>query len=180
MSNLKKLYKTKIIKKLNFFFNYKNFHQIPKLKKIVVSSSYGLKALNTNFLKEAINEYRLITGQHPILTKAKKSLANFKIREGMPVGLMVTLRGEKMYNFVERLTKLVFPRIRDFRGISSKSIDLYGNYSVGISDQSVFPELNIDVTTLSRGFNITFITTSTTKKEAFILLNELGLPFNKN
>lgn len=178
MNNLKILYKTIISQKLNKTFKYKNIHEIPKLKKIVISSSYGLKALNKNFLKEAIQEYRLITGQHPVLTKAKKSIANFKIKQGMPLGLVVTLRREKMYDFLERLTKLVFPRIRDFRGISVESIDNFGNYTIGINDQLIFPELDIDISTIQRGFNITFVTTAHTKKETFFLLNELGLPFN--
>jgi large subunit ribosomal protein L5 len=179
MSNLKNLYKEKIITTLEKTFQYKNFHEIPKLQKIVISSSYGLKALNTNFLKEAIDQYRIITGQHPILTKAKKSIAGFKLRQGMPIGLVVTLRREKMYDFLERLTKLVLPQIRDFRGISPKGIDERGNYTLGIADQSVFPELNSDMTgNLQKGFNITFVTTAKTQLEAFILLKELGLPFN--
>lgn len=180
MTNLKHFYKTNIIPKLQKEFSYKNIHQIPKLEKIVISSSYGLKALNTNFLKEAINEYRLITGQHPILTKAKTSIASFKIRQGMPLGLVVTLRKEKMYDFVERLTKLVFPRIRDFRGISVDSIDYYGNYTIGFNDQLIFPELDGDLTTQQRGFNITFVTTAKTKQETYFLLKELGLPFNSS
>jgi large subunit ribosomal protein L5 len=180
MTNLKKFYQTTIIPKLQKEFSYNNIHQIPKLEKIVISSSYGLKALNTNFLKEAIHEYRLITGQHPILTKAKTSIASFKIRQGMPLGLVVTLRKEKMYDFVERLTKLVFPRIRDFRGISADSIDYSGNYTIGFNDQFIFPELDADFTNQQRGFNITFITTSKTKQEAYFLLKELGLPFDSN
>lgn len=177
MSNLKNLYKTEIITKLHSTFNYKNIHEIPKLEKIVVSSSYGLKALNNNFLKEAIQEYRLITGQHPILTKAKKSIASFKIREGMPLGLVVTLRREKMYDFLERLIKLVLPRIRDFRGLNSDSIDNFGNYTFGINDQFLFPELDIDISNLQRGFNITFVTTAKNRKETVFLLKEFGLPF---
>jgi len=178
MSNLKILYRKKIIQELQKQFEYSNLHQIPKLEKIVISSSYGLKALNPNFLKEAINEYRLITGQHPILTKAKKSIAAFKIRQGMPIGLVVTLRREKMYDFLERLIKLVFPRIRDFRGISADGIDKNGNFTLGIADQSVFPELDVDMTSLQRGFNITFVTSASNRKETFFLLKEFGLPFN--
>lgn len=178
MSNLKSFYKNIIISKFKKKFLYKNIHEIPKLEKIVISSSYGLKALNTNFLKEAIQEYRAITGQHPILTKAKKSIASFKIRQGMPLGLVVTLRRDKMYDFVERLTKLVFPRIRDFRGVSVDSIDSFGNYTIGINDQYIFPELDTDFTNQQRGFNITFVTSSKTKQETYFLLKELGLPFN--
>jgi large subunit ribosomal protein L5 len=180
MSNLKIFYKTNIIPKLQNEFSYKNIHQIPKLEKIVISSSYGLKALNTNFLKEAIQEYRLISGQHPILTKAKVSIASFKIRQGMPLGLIVTLRKDKMYDFVERLTNLVFPRIRDFRGISIDSIDYYGNYTIGLSDQFIFPELDTDFRNQQRGFNVTFVTTAKTKQETYFLLKELGLPFSSS
>lgn len=178
MNNLKNLYKTQIISKLKKNFDYKNIHQVPKLEKIVISSSYGIKALNNNFLKEAIQEYRLISGQHPILTKAKKSIASFKIREGMPLGLIVTLRGEKMYDFLERLIKLVFPQIRDFRGVNIDSIDKFGNYTIGINDQSIFPELDAEISNLKKGFNITFVTTGKNKNETFFLLKEFGLPFN--
>ena len=178
MNNLKNLYKKEITFKLQKEFHYINIHQIPKLEKIVISSSYGLKALNSNFLKEAIQEYRQISGQQPILTKAKKSIASFKLREGMPIGLVVTLRRDKMYDFLERLIKIVLPRIRDFRGISAFGIDNHGNYTLGIADQSVFPEIQMDVNTLQRGFNITFVTTAKSKKEVFFLLKLFGLPFN--
>jgi large subunit ribosomal protein L5 len=180
MNNLQDLYKTQIFFRLQKEFNYKNIHEIPKLQKIVISSSYGLKALNTNFLKAATQEYRLISGQQPALTKVKKSISGFKIRQNMPIGLVVTLRKRKMYDFLERLIKLVLPRIRDFRGLSPFSIDILGNYTIGIRDQSVFPEVQMDSKDVERGFNITFVTTSKTRKETFYLLKCFGLPFNRS
>jgi len=180
MNNLKKQYFEEIRPKLVENFKYKNNHQIPKLEKIQISSALGLNAQNKNFLQKATDEIRLISGQQPILTKAKKSIAGFKIREGMPIGLVVTLRREKMYSFLEKLTKLVLPRIRDFRGISSNNFDKYGNYNLGISEQLVFPEIDFDSVDQRRGFTITIVTTAKNKLEAFFLLKELGLPFNSS
>lgn len=179
MSNLKNEYNERILPKLRTEFQYKNIHEIPKIKKILISSGLGLNAQNRTFLQNAIEEFRLISGQHPILTKAKKSIAGFKIREGMPLGLMVTLRREKMYFFLEKFIKLVLPRIRDFRGLSPTNFDREGNYSVGIADQLVFPEINYDLVEQRRGFNITIVTTAKTKEEAYFLLSELGLPFSQ-
>lgn len=180
MNTLKNKYWTTIIPNLQKEFGYKNIHEIPKLKKIQISAGLGLNAQNKVFLQNAIEEFRLISGQQPILTKAKKSVAGFKIREGMPLGLLVTLRREKMYCFLEKLTKLVFPRIRDFRGLKPTNFDKFGNYNVGIADQLVFPEINYDLVEQRRGFNITLVTTAKTKNEAFFLLNELGMPFANN
>lgn len=179
MSNLKEQYKNIIIPKLREEFSYKNSHQIPKIEKIQISAGLGLNAQNRTFLQNAIEEFRLISGQQPVLTRAKQSIAGFKIREGMPLGLMVTLRREKMYAFLEKFTKLVLPRIRDFRGLSPKNFDKHGNYSVGIADQLVFPEINYDMVEQRRGFNITIVTTAKTAQEAYFLLNELGVPFAK-
>ena len=180
MSNLKKEYITSVIPKLKKEFEYTNVHQIPKLVKIQVSCGLGLNAQNRTILQKATEEIRLITGQHPILTKAKNSIAGFKIREGMPLGLTVTLRGVKMYAFLEKFIKLVLPRIRDFRGLKPTNFDKFGNYNLGISEQLVFPEIDYDSVEQRRGFNITIVTTAKNSKEAFYLLKELGLPFAKN
>jgi large subunit ribosomal protein L5 len=177
MNNLKIEYKNIVIPKLVNEFKYKNSHEIPKMEKIVISRALGLNAQNTNFLQKAIDEIRVISGQQPILTKAKKSIAGFKVREGMTLGLVVTLRREKMYSFLEKLTKLVLPRIRDFRGLSPHHFDKYGNYNIGISEQLVFPEIDYDTVEQKRGFNITIVSTAKNRKEAFLLLQELGLPF---
>jgi large subunit ribosomal protein L5 len=179
MNNLKREYKEKIASKLFDEFQYKNKHEIPKLEKIVISAGLGLNAQNRLFLQKSIDEIRTITGQQPILTKAKKSIAAFKIREGMPIGLIVTLRREKMYAFLEKFIKLTLPRVRDFRGLNPTNFDKYGNYNLGISEQLVFPEINYDNVDQRRGFNITIVTTSKNSKEGFFLLKELGLPFIK-
>jgi large subunit ribosomal protein L5 len=178
MSTLKLDYKNLVVPKLVEKFEYKNIHQIPKLEKIVISSGLGLNAQNRTFLQKTIEDIRTITGQHPVITKSKKSIAGFKIREDVPLGLVVTLRREKMYSFLERLIKLVLPRIRDFRGLNPNNFDEFGNYSVGISDLLVFPEIDLDTTDASRGFNITIVTTAKNSKEGFFLLKELGLPFS--
>lgn len=180
MNNLKGQYQELIIPKLQEEFQYKNVHEIPKIEKIQISAGLGLNAQNKTFLKNAIEEFRLISGQQPVLTEAKKSIAGFKVREGMPLGLMVTLRRKKMYAFLEKFTKLVLPRIRDFRGLSPKNFDKHGNYSVGIADQLVFPEINYDLVEQRRGFNITIVTTAKTTQEAYFLLSELGVPFSKD
>ena len=180
MNNLKQKYLDTVIPKMKEQFSYKNIHQVPKITKISVSCGLGLNAQNRAFLQKAIDEIRLITGQHPILTSAKKSIAGFKIREGVPLGLVVTLRGEKMYAFLERFIKLVLPRIRDFRGLDPRQFDRYGNYNVGISEQLVFPEIKYDDVEQRRGFNITIVTTATTQREGFELLDSIGMPFSKD
>jgi large subunit ribosomal protein L5 len=179
MNNLKVEYNNSIKLKLKSKFNYKNIHQIPKLQKIVVSSSLGLNAQNKNYLKDSIEEIRSITGQQPILTKAKKSISNFKLKKGVPLGLLVTLRRDKMYFFLEKIIKLVLPRIRDFRGLSIDQFDQNGNYNFGINDQLVFPELEYDKISSKRGFNITIVTSAKNSDEAFFLLKEFGFPFTK-
>ena len=180
MSNLKTEYKEIVVSKLQNEFNYTNPHQIPKLEKIVISASLGLNAQNKTFLQNAINEIRTISGQQPILTIAKKSIAGFKIREGMPLGLTVTLRREKMYAFLETFIKLVLPRIRDFRGLNPNNFDKHGNYNVGISDQLVFPQIDYDNVEQRRGFNITIVISGRNAKESFYLLQQMGVPFAKN
>jgi large subunit ribosomal protein L5 len=169
-----------VIPKLTSEFNYLNKHEIPKIEKIQVSAGLGLNAQNRVFLQKAIEEIRLITGQHPVITLAKKSIAGFKIREGIPLGLTVTLRREKMYSFLEKFIKLVLPRIRDFRGLNPTNFDGNGNYNLGISEQLVFPEIDYDNVEQRRGFNITIVTTAKTSTEAYFLLKELGVPFTKS
>ena len=176
MTNLKKFYKEKVFYNLKNKFLYKNIHEIPKLQKIVLNMSLGLEAQNKTILKKAIEEIRLISGQHPILTKAKKSIAAFKIRQGMTLGLSVTLRKEKMYAFFEKLYKLVLPRMRDFQGLSKNSFDKQGNYTLGISDQFLFPEIEDNGTENKRGLNITIVSSAKNSIEAIFLLKELGLP----
>ncbi len=179
MTNFKKIYKEEIFSNLEKKFLYKNKHQVPKLKKIVINMGLGLSSQNKQSFKNAIEEIRVISGQHPIITKAKKSISGFKIRQGMILGLSVTLRREKMYSFLERLCKLVLPRIRDFQGLSLNSFDNNGNYSLGISDQFLFPELENSYVDEKRGFNITIVTSAKTKIEAEFLLRQFGFPFKK-
>jgi large subunit ribosomal protein L5 len=179
MSNLKKEYLEVVVPKLLNEFKYSNIHQIPKIEKIQVSAGLGLNASNRVFLQKATEEIRQITGQHPVLTMSKNSIAGFKIREGMPLGLTVTLRKEKMYAFLEKFIKLVLPRIRDFRGLNPKNFDKHGNYNLGISEQLVFPEIDYDSVEQRRGFNITIVTTAKNSTESFFLLKELGVPFTK-
>jgi len=179
MSNLKNKYVKEVIPKLVEQFKYPNIHQIPKIEKIQVSAGLGLNAQNRVFLQKATEEIRLITGQHPILTTSKNSIAGFKIREGMPLGLTVTLRREKMYAFLEKFIMLVLPRIRDFRGLNPNNFDKHGNYNLGISEQLVFPEIDYDSVEQRRGFNITIVTTAQNSQEGFLLLKELGVPFAK-
>jgi len=180
MSNLKKEYTEIVVPKLVKEFQYSNIHEIPKIEKIQVSAGLGLNASNRVFLQKATEEIRLITGQHPVLTVSKNSIAGFKIREGMPLGLTVTLRKEKMYAFLETFIKLVLPRIRDFRGLNPKNFDKHGNYNLGISEQLVFPEIDYDSVEQRRGFNITIVTTAKNSVEGFYLLKELGVPFSKS
>ena len=180
MSNLKKEYNTNVIPKLKKEFNYSNVHQIPKIAKIHVSCGLGLNAQNRTFLQKATEEIRAITGQQPVLTSAKNSIAGFKIREGMPLGLTVTLRREKMYAFLETFIKLVLPRIRDFRGLNPNNFDKHGNYNMGITEQLIFTEIDYDNVDARRGFGITIVTTAKTANEGLILLKELGVPFAKS
>ena len=179
MSNLKNHYLNSVVPNLVKEFQYENKHQIPKLEKICVSAGLGLNAQTRVFLQKATEEIRLVTGQHPVLTTSRNSIAGFKIREGMPLGLTVTLRREKMYAFLEKFTKLVLPRLRDFRGLNPNNFDKHGNYNLGITEQLVFPEIDYDSVDQRRGFNITIVTTAKNPKEGFFLLKELGVPFSK-
>lgn len=180
MASLKIKYLTFVKPLLDCEFKYSNAHKIPRIVKIIVSSGLGLNGQNKIYLKNAIEEYRQITGQHPVLTLAKKSIASFKIREGMPTGIFVTLRREKMYNFLEKIIKIILPRLRDFRGLSKKSFDKNGNFHFGITEQLVFPEINYESIDKQRGFNITIVTTASSKIESLFLLTNLGVPFKKS
>ncbi len=179
MSTLKKRYESEIVANLKAKFGYKNVHQIPKLSKIIVNCTSKDCVQNAKSLTGMADELGVITGQRPVITKAKKSIANFKLREGMPIGAAVTLRGERMYEFVERLVCLSLPRVRDFRGISPKGFDGRGNYTLGLKEQIVFPEISYDKIEKIRGIGITFVTTAKTNDEGRELLTQMGLPFRQ-
>jgi large subunit ribosomal protein L5 len=180
VNNLKETYTTEIVPKLKEQFGYANIHQVPKVFKIVVNRGLGEASQNAKALESSIAEIATITGQKPVVTRAKKAIAGFKIRKGMPVGVMVTLRGERMYAFLERLINLALPRIRDFRGISTKSFDGRGNYSLGVREQLIFPEIDYDTIDQIRGLDISIVTTATTDEEGRALLKEMGMPFRTN
>ncbi len=177
---LKTRYLEDIVPKLTEQFSFSNVHQVPKVVKIVVNRGLGEASQNAKALESSINELTVITGQKPVVTRAKKAIASFKIREGMPVGVMVTLRGEKMYAFLERLIALALPRIRDFRGISPKSFDGRGNYSLGVREQLMFPEIDYDRIDQIRGMDISIVTTAANDEEGRALLKEMGMPFRDN
>jgi large subunit ribosomal protein L5 len=175
---LKTLYKEKAVPNLEEKFNYSNFHQIPKIEKIQLNRGLGLAAQNKNILKKSIEEFSAITGQKPIITKAKNSNAGFKIREAMDLGLTVTLRSNKMYAFLDKFINITLPQIRDFKGLSSKGFDRDGNFSVGLTEQLIFPEINYEDVDQIYGLDVTIVTTAGTKEESKALLLELGFPFN--
>nr|QCI07892.1 ribosomal protein L5 [Pleonosporium borreri] len=174
---LKILYEKKISNELFTAFNYKNIHEIPKLIKITINIGIGEAAQNSKVLDKSIEELQLITGQKPIITKSKKSIAGFKIRENIAIGLKVTLRKDKMYTFLNKLINLSLPRIRDFRGINEKQFDGRGNYNLGLQEQLIFPEIQYDQVDKIRGLNITIVTTAKTDKEGLALLKGFGMPF---
>ncbi len=176
---LKKRYQEDVIPKLKEKFAYENIYQIPKLDKITVNMGVGEAVQNVKMLDAAVSELTKITGQKPVITRAKKSIATYKLREGMPIGTMVTLRGVKMYDFLQRLVSVALPRIRDFRGVNDKSFDGRGNYSLGLKEQMLFPEIKYDDVDVTRGMDITIGTTAKTDEEAKALLEELGMPFRK-
>ncbi|KFF41674.1 MAG: 50S ribosomal protein L5 [Candidatus Atelocyanobacterium thalassa] len=176
-SKLKNIYQETIIGKLKQQFNYTNVHQVPKLFKVTINRGLGEASQNAKALESSIRELEVITGQKPVITRAKKAIAGFKIREGMPVGVMVTLRSEKMYAFLDRLINVALPRIRDFRGISPKSFDGRGNYSLGVREQLIFPEIDYDTIDQIRGMDVSIITTAQTDEEGRALLKEMGMPF---
>ncbi|WP_421658542.1 50S ribosomal protein L5 [Leptothermofonsia sp. ETS-13] len=177
---LKALYQEKIVPKLMEQFNYTNIHQVPKITKITVNRGLGEAAQNAKALEASLAEIAIITGQKPVVTRAKKAIAGFKIRQGMPVGIMVTLRSGRMYSFLDRLINLALPRIRDFRGVSPKSFDGRGNYTLGIREQLIFPEVDYDSIDQIRGMDISIITTANTDEEGRALLKEMGMPFREN
>ncbi|MBL1208572.1 50S ribosomal protein L5 [Geminocystis sp. GBBB08] len=177
MSRLKTYYQETITAKLKEQFGYTNVHQIPKVVKIVINRGLGEASQNAKALESSLSELAVITGQKPVVTRAKKAIAGFKIRQGMPVGAMVTLRSDKMYSFLERLISLALPRIRDFRGVSPKSFDGRGNYSLGVREQLIFPEISYESIDQLRGFDISIITSANTDEEGRALLKEMGMPF---
>jgi len=177
---LKQEYKKKIISALTEEFGYKNIMQVPRLKKIVISQGVGGAVADKKLIDYAVDEMSRISGQKAIVTISKKDVATFKLRKGMPIGVKVTLRGEQMFEFLDRLVTSALPRVRDFNGIKASGFDGRGNYSLGIIEQIIFPEINIDKINKISGMDITFVTTADTDKEAKSLLTELGLPFKKN
>lgn len=179
MSRLKTLYNDEIIDAMVKKFGYKNVMEVPKIDKIVVNMGVGEAKDNAKVLESAVKDMEIITGQKAILTKAKKSIANFKIREGMNIGCKVTLRGEKMYDFLDRLVNLALPRVRDFRGVNPNSFDGRGNYSLGIKEQLIFPEIEYDKIDKVRGMDVIVVTTAKTDEEARELLRLFNMPFAK-
>ncbi len=180
VSRLKKEYKERIVSALKEEFGYKNVMQVPKLEKIVVSRGVGAAVADKKLIDHAVDEMTMITGQKTIATMSKKDVAAFKLRKGMPIGAKVTLRGERMYEFLDRLVTSALPRVRDFQGIKATGFDGRGNYNLGVTEQIIFPEINIDKINRINGMDITFVTSADTDKEAKSLLTELGLPFKKN
>ena len=179
MNSLKEQYTKEIIPELTKKYNYTTVMAVPKLEKIVVNMGVGDATLNSKLLDVGVSELEKITGAKPVITRAKKSIAGFKLREGQAIGCKVTLRGEAMYTFLEKLIKIVLPRVRDFRGISSKAFDGRGNYTLGIKQQTIFPEIVYDEVVKVRGMDIVFVTTAETNEEALDLLKGFGLPFKK-
>ena len=178
-SRMREIYSNEIAPAMQKKFGYKNIMQIPKLEKIVVNMGVGEAKENSKILEAAARDMEIITGQKPVLTKAKKSVANFKIREGMAIGCKVTLRGDKMYEFADRLINLALPRVRDFRGVNANAFDGRGNYALGIREQLIFPEIEYDKIDKVRGMDVIFVTTANTDEEARELLTLFGMPFSK-
>lgn len=179
MTRLKETYNNEIVDGMIKKFGYKNVMQVPKLEKIVVNMGIGEAKENSKILDTAMAELETITGQKAVTTKAKNSVANFKIREGMPIGCKVTLRGDKMYEFLDRLVNLALPRVRDFRGVNPNAFDGRGNYALGIKEQLIFPEIEYDKVDKVRGMDVIFVTTAQTDEEARELLAQFGMPFKK-
>jgi len=175
----KEKYHTEVVPALMERFGYANVHQVPKLEKIVVNMGVGGATQDAKLLESAISDLTIITGQKPAITRAKKSIASFKLRQGMAIGAKVTLRGDRMWEFYDRLLSTALPRIRDFRGVSNKAFDGRGNYSLGVSEQLIFPEIDYDKVDKIRGMDITFVTTAKTDEECRVLLEQFGFPFKK-
>ena len=179
MNRLKERYENEISKSLMTKFNYSSVMEVPAMEKIVINIGVGDEVSNSKLLDEAVEELTLIAGQKPVITKAKKSIAGFKLREGMPIGCKVTLRGERMYEFLDKLVNISLPRVRDFRGVPKNSFDGRGNYTLGVKEQLIFPEINFDKVNKLRGMDIVFVTTAKTDEEGHELLAQLGMPFHK-
>jgi large subunit ribosomal protein L5 len=177
MSTIKEKYNTDVVPKLKETFQYKNVFEVPKLEKIVLNMGLGEAVRNPKIIETAASELALIAGQKPVVTRAKKPIANFKLRTGLPIGCKVTLRREKMFDFFEKLVNIALPRVRDFRGISGKAFDGRGNYSLGITEHIIFPEIDYDKTESIKGLNVTVVTTAKTDEEGKALLKFLGMPF---
>jgi large subunit ribosomal protein L5 len=173
------MYKNEIVAGMTKKFGYKNVMEVPRLDKIVINMGVGEAKENAKVLDTAVKDLEIIAGQKPIITKAKNSIANFKLREGMPIGCKVTLRGERMYEFADRLINLALPRVRDFRGVNPNSFDGRGNYAIGIKEQLIFPEIEYDKVDKVRGMDVIFVTTAKTDEEARELLTQFGMPFRK-
>jgi len=178
-ARLKDVYSKEVRKKLQDEFGIKNVMAVPKIEKVVLNMGMGEAIANAKILDAAVDELGQITGQKPVITRAKKSIAAFKLREGVPIGTMVTLRGEKMYEFLDRLINVALPRVRDFRGVATRAFDGRGNYTLGIRDHFIFPEIDIAKVEKSKGMNITIVTTAKNDEQARFLLRELGMPFGK-
>lgn len=179
MNGLKKTYQEEVVPALINKFSYSSSMEVPVVDKIVINMGVGDAVQNSKVLDTAVEELSLISGQKPVITRAKKSIAGFRLREGMPIGAKVTLRGERMYEFLQKLISVSLPRVRDFRGISKKAFDGRGNYTLGVKEQLIFPEINYDKVSKIRGMDIVIVTTSNTDEEARELLSQLGMPFQK-
>lgn len=177
MQRLKSYYVKEVVPKIKLKFGYKNLSQVPKIKKVVINRGFDETCQNTKILETLTNELSLITGQRPVIVLAKKAISSFKVKENMPVGMFLTLRGDKMYSFLDRLINLSLPRIRDFQGIDPNSFDGKGNFSIGLSEQLMFPELSFDKVVKVKGMDICIITSAQSNEEAYCLLKELGMPF---
>ena len=179
MNRLKEKYLNEVVPSLMSKYNYKSVMEAPKLEKIVINMGVGDATQNSKLLDAAVADLAQISGQKPVITKARKSIAGFKVREGQSIGCKVTLRGENMYNFMDKLISIALPQVRDFRGVSAKAFDGRGNYTMGIKEQLIFSEINYDEVVKVRGMDIVFVTTAKTNEESFDLLNGLGIPFRK-
>lgn len=179
MNFLEKHYKEVCIPKLQERFNYKNVHQIPKLEKIVINMGLGEAVQNPKIIDSAVIELTQLSGQKPVVTRSKKSIAAFKLRTGLPIGCCVTLRNDKMFDFMAKLIHIAIPRIRDFRGVSTKGFDGRGNYTLGLKEQIIFPEIDYDKVDKVKGMNITFVTTAKTNEESMYMFDLMGMPFRK-
>lgn len=179
MNRLKEKYSKEVVPKLVSKHNYETVMLVPKIEKIVINMGVGDALQNSKLLEAAMNDLEQITGLKPVPTKAKKSISSFKLREGQVIGCKVTLRGERMYNFLDKLINVVLPRVRDFRGLSPKSFDGRGNYTIGLKEQLIFPEIEFDSVVKVRGMDVVIVTTAQTNEEAYDLLDELGVPFRK-